>query len=110
MKAGTLNRRIDLQKKTIVQSPTGAQTITWASQRIVWAANLPVRGREYMAADQLRADVEVRFVMRRQRDLAIDATWRVVAEGLVHGVKSVIQAKTDRTMIELMCSVGQSQE
>ena len=110
MYAGTLNRRIDLQKKIIVQTATGAQTITWVSQRTVWAANLPVRGREYMTADQLRADVDVRFVMRRQRDLAIDATWRVVAEGLVHSVKSVIQAKTDRTMIELMCTAGPSRE
>jgi SPP1 family predicted phage head-tail adaptor len=110
MQAGELCRRVDLQKKIITRTATGADTWVWVSQREVWAAILPVRGREYMTADHLRADIEVRIVTRRQRDLAIDATWRGVSEGLVYGIKSVIQHRTDRQKVELMCTAGVARE
>jgi SPP1 family predicted phage head-tail adaptor len=110
MQAGDLDRRVDLQKKVITRTSTGAEEWSWVSQRIVWASILPIRGREYMTADHLRSDIEVRIVMRYQRDLSVASTWRAVSENLVYSIKSIIQFRSDRKRLELMCTAGISLE
>lgn len=110
MQAGQLNRLVTLRTKAITRTATGAESWAWAVQATVWAAILPIRGREYMAADSLRGDVEVRIVMRTDRNLPISATWQALSEGVAYSIKSVIQSRTDRTQTELMCSAGVAQE
>jgi SPP1 family predicted phage head-tail adaptor len=110
MQAGQLNRLVTLRTKAITRTSTGAESWAWVVRGEVWAAILPIRGREYMAADSLRADVEVRIVTRADRNMAIDATWQALSEGVAYSIKSVIQSRTDRAQIELMCSAGVAQE
>ncbi len=106
--SGMLNRIIELDAPSVSRDAFGAEVRSWALQRRLAAAILPVRGREYMAADHLRADVEVKFVIRWQPDLAILPTWRVRVDGVVHNIKSVIHPAADRAWLEIMATAGVS--
>lgn len=106
--AGTLNQQIELQQKTITRSPSGDEIAGWSAPRIVWAAVHPIRGKEYMAADHLRATVECKFVVRYLSANDVDAAnWRIVHEGKVYGIVSPpIHVRSAREYIEIMGSSG----
>lgn len=105
--AGTLNQQIELQQKTITRSPSGDELVSWAAPRIVWAAVHPIRGKEYMDADHLRATVECKFVVRYLSASDVDATWRIVHAGKVYGIVSPpIHVRSAREFIEIMASTG----
>lgn len=106
---GMLNRWIELDAPGITRDAFGAEVRSWALQRRLPAAVLPIRGREYMAADHLRADVEVKFVIRFQPDLAIAPTWRIRVDGVVHGIKAAINPASDRAWLEIMATAGVAQ-
>lgn len=105
--AGTLNQRIHLEQKIITRSASGDELAGWATPRIVWAAVHPIRGKEYMAADHLRATVECKFVVRYLAAKDVDATWRIVHLGKVYGIVSPpIHVRSAREYIEIMGSTG----
>lgn len=106
---GMLNRMIELDAPSTTRDAFGAEVRSWVLQRRLPAAILPVRGREYLAADQLRADVECKFVIRFQPDLAILPIWRIRVDGVVHGIKSVINPAADRQWLEIMATAGVAQ-
>lgn len=71
MKAGKLDRRIDVQRKTETQSGSGAPVETWTNlaERIA-ASYYPVRGDEKNAAPQFVASQQVDFNIRWTASLA----------------------------------------
>lgn len=105
---GMLNRIIEIDALVITRDAFGAEVRTWSLLRRLPAAVLPIRGREYLAADHLRADVEVKFVIRYQPDFAVVPTLRIRTGGLVHNIKSVINPATDLHWLELMATAGTS--
>ena len=64
MHAGLLRHRVAIQEETAARGSTGEVTRTWATIARRWAAVQPVRARELMAANELRADVTHRVVLR----------------------------------------------
>ena len=71
MKAGKLDRRITVQRKTSTQSDSGQPLDTWAT--LVgprWAAVAPVRGDERFTAPQYAAKQQTEFKIRWSQDVA----------------------------------------
>lgn len=52
MRAGRLDRRITLQRKSITQSDSGDEVIAWQDVAEVWAEKVENRGEERFAAQQ----------------------------------------------------------
>lgn len=102
MKAGQLDQRVTIQRRTMVQNPnTGAMVESWAPLFTTWAAVTPLVGREYLAAAALVAEVTARVRMRYRP--GITAADRIVHDGKVYGITSVADVHSSRRELQLMC-------
>ena len=102
MKAGQLDQRVTIQRRTMVQNPnTGAMVETWAPLFTTWAAVTPLVGREYIAAGALLSEVTARVRMRYRP--GITPADRVSHGGTVYGIEAVIDVHSSRRELHLMC-------
>lgn len=64
MRAGTLDRRIALQRQSSTPSDTGEEQVTWSTLAQRWANKSPVAGIERYGGQQLEAREQVEFRLR----------------------------------------------
>ena len=71
MQGGRLDRRIDIERKTVTQDEFGEEIVTWAKIVQRRAASVtPVRGEERFASDQFIAEQQVEFRIRYSSTVA----------------------------------------
>lgn len=107
MRGTRLRHRIAIDRKDVSQDPaTGAITESWARLHDdVPADFLSGPGREYLAADAIRAEVDGRFRIRYLPGL--DATMRVLWDGQIWSIVAPpILDKTARREMTLMVKAG----
>ena len=106
MKAGDYRHRIDLQAYTQTQDANGDVVGVWADFATdVPAAWLPGPGREYLAAESVRAEVAGRFVIRYLP--GVTAQMRAVWDGQFWEIKAPpMLDKTARREMTLMVGAG----
>lgn len=84
MRAGKMDRRVTLQARTVTRNAQGEDVATYADLATVWAEKFDLRGREYFAAQQSRAEVTTRWRIRYRDNLrAVD---RLVHDGTAYDV------------------------
>lgn len=84
MHAGRLDRRVTLQARTVTRNAQGEDVASFADLATVWAEKLDVRGREFFAAQQSRAEVTTRWRIRWRGDFrSVD---RLVHDGTTYDV------------------------
>lgn len=64
MRAGRLDRRITIQRKSVTQSDSGEEVVTWTDVDTVYAEKVENRGDERFAAQQLVGHAIVTFRIR----------------------------------------------
>lgn len=69
MRAGRLDRRITLQRKTQAENSFGEPVDTWVDMATVWAEKLPLRGSTTFAAQQRIAEADVKWRIRFRQNL-----------------------------------------
>jgi SPP1 family predicted phage head-tail adaptor len=104
MRAGRLRHRLVLQSQTETRDAHGAAVIAFTTEATVWGGIEPLSGREYFAQQQIQNEVSVRIVIRFYSGL--DESWRVVNNGKVYSILSVINENERDRMMTLMCSKG----
>lgn len=85
----------------MVQDDYGEEEITWTDWATVWAAVEPLRGREFMEAKQVQAEVTHRMRMR-YRD-GISPEKRVSFDGRTFDILAVIHVAEREREVQLMC-------
>lgn len=100
MQIGRLNRRITIQSKTVTRDAYGGESISWTDVATVWAAVLPIRGREYVAIRQAGAEITTRFVIHYRS--GITPAMRVVHGDANYDIVEVINAEDANRFLELM--------
>lgn len=100
MQLGRLNRRITIQQKSVSRDAYGGESITWTDVATVWAAVLPIRGREYVAIRAAGAELTTRFVIRH-RD-GVTPAMRVSHGGGYYNIEEVIDSEDGHRFLELM--------
>lgn len=100
MQIGRLNRRITIESKTVTRDAYGGETITWSTVATVWAAVLPIRGREYVAIRQAGAELTTRFVIHYRE--GITPAMRVSYNGGQYNIEEVIDSEDGHRFLELM--------
>jgi len=84
MRAGRMDRQVTLQARTTTRNAQGEDVATYADLATVWAEKIDLRGREFFAAQQSRAEVTTRWRIRYRDDLrAVD---RLVHQDVVYDV------------------------
>lgn len=63
LRAGRKDRKIVIERLTIIQDAIGTPTETWATYKTVWAEYIPVSGRESLAFDHLTSSEIARFII-----------------------------------------------
>jgi SPP1 family predicted phage head-tail adaptor len=90
MRAGTLDRRITIEQRSLSQDAYGQDTATWSEWATVWAQKRPKTGREYFEAHQERAEAEVVWRIRH-RDGVKAGEMRVNDGDHTYDIESVIE-------------------
>ena len=92
MQAGTLDRRITLQRPESSRDAQGEPVPAWADVADVWAHRRPVRAAERFAAQQVIASNAVVFRIRYRADVvAAGETWRIVDRDGIWGIEGVAE-------------------
>ena len=102
--AGDLDQRVTLQHVVVSRSATGAEVQTWQDIATVYASVRPLRGREFFAAGETQAAVDVRVLIRYRDDVTREM--RVLHRGKPLDIVSVIDQDSRRESLELMCISG----
>lgn len=100
MQIGRLNRRITIEQKSVTRDAYGGETITWSTVAAVWAAVLPIRGREYVAIRQAGAELTTRFVIHYRA--GVTPAMRVSYNGATYNIEEVIDSEDGHRFLELM--------
>jgi SPP1 family predicted phage head-tail adaptor len=89
VRSGRLDRRLTLQRRTLIENDYGEAVETWTDLATVWAEKIPVRGAERYAAMQTVAEVDCKFRIRYRR--GVTPLDRVVCEGITYDVQGVLE-------------------
>lgn len=90
MQAGKLDRRIDIEQRTLTKNAYGEETETWSVWATVWAQKRPKTGREYFEAQQERAESEVVWRIRHRTGIKV-GEMRVNDGTHTYDIESVIE-------------------
>lgn len=81
MRAGKLDRRIEIQRKAVTYDTDGSPIEGWSTLATVWAQQRPNRGAERFAVRQVVGTAVITFQMRYRADLALTNQDRIVYDG-----------------------------
>lgn len=85
--SGKLDRRIVIQRATLVRNAFGEQIETWGTLKEVWAGVRPVSDGERMRAREVAAEITTRFVVRYSAQLSdLSPKDRVLYQGRVFDI------------------------
>ena len=101
MEAGSLRKRITIQKKSVAKNSYGEEVITWVTHCQAWAQIEPLSGREFLEARQIQAEGMVRFTLRYQDGIVPEM--RVLFGTRTFNIQSVIHVEERGREIQLMC-------
>jgi SPP1 family predicted phage head-tail adaptor len=107
MRAGQLRDRVLVDEPYTAQNSVGEITTTWRTRGAVWAAVMPLSGREILLAQQLTALVDTRIRMRWSPKVdGITPQWRLRMGLTVYNILSVLPQGKAHEEIECMCRSG----
>ena len=106
MRAGELRHRIDIKVPTTTRDSVGTEVVSWTTLRTVWAAIWPLRGKEYLTAEQVQSAVTHRIRMRRlPEDIRsqLDSKCRLEFGSRTFYIEHVINPDERNIYLEFMC-------
>ena len=101
MKAGQLDQRVTVERFSRTEDELGQPIETWAPLFTCWAAVEPLTGREYIAAQAAVSEVTAKIRMRFRPWMTAED--RVIHDGTIYGIESVIDVRSANRELHLMC-------
>lgn len=90
MRAGGMDRRVEIQHVTRAEDPAGQATETWATVARVWAGVLPLTATERALRPMTRAEETRRFRLRPNSHYKLDpANFRILFEGKAWDIEGI---------------------
>jgi SPP1 family predicted phage head-tail adaptor len=101
MRAGTLNRRVQLQRPVTDVDAEGRTGDVWTAVATVWATVEPLQGREALLAAQAQTTLTHRVRIRYRT--GVTARMRLVYGARIFDIQSVIDTGEARRELVLDC-------
>ena len=101
--AGHFDQRVTLERFTSEQDNTGQMLEAWAPLASVWAAVEPQAGREFVAAGAQQSELTTKIRIRHRP--GITSADRVIHDGKVFNITSVVDYRSQKRELVLMCRV-----
>lgn len=99
--AGKLDRRVSIERFTSEQDELGQPVQAWTPLATVWAEVSPQAGREFVAAGAAQSELTTKIRIRYRPGLTSGD--RVTHDGRVYNIASVIDYRSAKREIVLMC-------
>ena len=105
MKAGQLDQRVTVERLQGGVDELGQPLPdTWAPLFTCWAAVEPLVGREYLAAQAAVSEVTAKIRMRFRPWMTAED--RVIHDGTIYQIESVIDVRSENRELVLMCKAN----
>lgn len=101
MRAGKLRHRLIIQQVCEIQTASGDPQMMYRNFATVWGAVEPLRGREFFAAHELQARVDIRVRVRYVA--GVNPAMRVLFGSRIFEIVAVIEPEINRRELQLMC-------
>ena len=101
MNPGELDQRVTFQRQTSQQDELGQLINTWVTLGTVWAAVEPQAGREFIAAGAQQSELTTKIRIRHRP--GITSGDRVIHDGRVYDIQSVIDYRSEKRQLVLLC-------
>jgi len=102
MQAGKLRHRITIEAPTGTQNKYGEPVEGWAPFAEVYASREDLTGREQFLAQQVKADVTTRFVVRYLD--GVSAKMRILSDGVSYNIESVADPDGKRRTLVIVAA------
>ncbi len=89
MQIGRLDRRIVIEVNTPTRSTSGEEVDSWATFATVWAAVVPIRGKEFFDAAAVQSEIDTKFRIRWRDDLT--TKMRISYDGNIYDIHSIVE-------------------
>lgn len=96
MEPGKLNKRITFQLQDL-----DSEDEDWKDIATTWANINPISGKEYYSAETINSDLTHKIRLRYRRGITPDM--RILYNGRIFYIVSVINEYEKNTMLQLMC-------
>jgi SPP1 family predicted phage head-tail adaptor len=107
MRAGKLNRRLQIDRPDEEQNEVGEVINTWSTVGVVWASIEPIKGNEALKNNQILADMDTRIRIRWSEAVKdIHAKWRLIHNGIAYNIVSIANVGTSNREFEIMAKSG----
>ena len=104
MKAGQLDQRVTVERFSRTEDELGQPIESWAPLFTCWAAVEPLTGREFIAAQAAQSEVTARIRMRFRPWMTAED--RVIHDGTIYQIESVIDVRSENRELVLMCKAN----
>ncbi len=104
MPAGRLRHRVRIEQPVLTPDGMGGSTKAWQELATVWAEIVAISSGEAVLAGKLTPRIARRFRLRYRAD--ITAAMRLVYEGRVFNILSVINENEADAMLEILAEEG----
>lgn len=101
MKSGDLDQRVTIERAAQGVDELGQPLDGWNALGSCWASVRPLMGREFISAQAVQSEVSTRVVIRYRP--GITAADRVVHDGRIYNIVSVIEVRSANDELQLMC-------
>ena len=97
MRAGGLDRRVELLRATVTEDEFGGEVTAWLTIATVWASKTDISDRERILAGQVGASVTTRFVIRKWSAVeSLDSQDRVRCGGRLYDIDTIKEVGSGR--------------
>ncbi len=102
MRSGLLRHRVTLQKPVETQNAYGEPELRWQTvSSNIWASISPLRGREYLTAQQMTSEITAKVCMRYRMD--VTAKMKIMKGADEYLIEDIINPDERNRELELMC-------
>lgn len=102
--AGDLSHKLRIEYKVETQSGSGAVTPVWTLLASVWGDLQPLKGKEFIAAEQMTSKIEATAYIRYRTD--VTANMRIVFKSVNYNIEAVLPDPRFAERLLLMLSAG----
>jgi len=102
MRAGSLDKKVIIEKQSEGSDDFGEVTNTWESYASTYVSILPLRGREYFSSKGVKSEVSHKIELRYMD--GIDSSMRIVYGARVFEIESVINIREKNKTLEIMAT------
>ena len=109
LRAGQLNRRITLQRQSIVQDSYGGPVRTWLNVATIWADIQPLTGRELEIAQRMASEISHQITVRYQAsltDTGVVSGYRALYKARIFNIHAALNEDESNVLVTLLASEG----